>query len=88
MLRPAEPVPPDLHQPEPDGRPDRLLHHGLAQVRRVTQRRPAGVPDEPGAVPEDTFPPHGLFANHTGREGEKAVSFYAFLKRGNIGKMA
>lgn len=37
---------PDVHQPEPADRPDRVVHHGVAEVRRGAERRPDRVPSK------------------------------------------
>ena len=62
----------DVHKLEPADRTDRVLHHSLAEVRRCTQRRPHGIPDQPCALSKvtgsclkmrrfvETVPPTGL----------------------------
>jgi len=58
-----------VHEPEPADRADRVVHHGVAAVRRRAERRPDRVPDEPGAVPAHPLPAGHVRAGHIGREG-------------------
>jgi len=53
-----------LHQPQQVDWADRVLHHGLAEVRRSSQRGPDRVPDQPGALPQDPLPSGHLCSDY------------------------
>lgn len=46
-----------------------LVNNGVAPFRRRPQRRPDGVPDQPGAVPAHPLPAGDVRARHLRREG-------------------
>jgi hypothetical protein len=54
----------DVHQPQSSDRSDRIVDHGLAEVRRCPECGSHRVPDEPGALPQDSLPSRHLRTRH------------------------